>query len=140
MPYRITLDCIGCGLCRRVCPVEAILGSARRLHRVVEERCIDCGACGKVCPKKAVLDPAGKVPERMRIKKTWPKPLFDLAACVACNICIESCPVSCLALSEEWGDRQTIRKPVLVDPRSCIACSFCAEDCPVDAIRMERPE
>jgi formate hydrogenlyase subunit 6/NADH:ubiquinone oxidoreductase subunit I len=140
MAYRITIDCIGCGLCRRVCPVEAIVGSAKRLHRVVEDRCIDCGACGKACPQKAVLDPNGKVPERMRIKKTWPKPVLDLERCVACNICIESCPTSCLALPAAWGDRTTIRKPELVEPRKCIACEFCAVDCPVDAIKMERPE
>ena len=120
--------------------MEAILGAAKKLHRVVEDRCIDCGACGKVCPKKAVRDPADKVPERMRIKKTWPKPVFDAALCVACNICIESCPVSCLALAGQWGDRRTIRKPELVEPRLCIACGFCAVDCPVDAVRMERTE
>jgi formate hydrogenlyase subunit 6/NADH:ubiquinone oxidoreductase subunit I len=120
--------------------VEAIAGSARKLHQVVEDRCIDCGACGRVCPQKAVLDPKGKVPERMRIKKTWPKPVIDADRCVACNICIESCPTSCLALSGDWGNRRTIRKPVLVEPRKCIACEFCAVDCPVDAIKMERPE
>ena len=58
------------------------------------------------------------------------KPVFDLAACVACNICIESCPVSCLALSDQWGDRETIRKPVLVEPRRCIACGFVPSTAP----------
>ncbi len=32
-------DCIGCAWCIRVCPTDAIAGSPKHLHGIVEERC-----------------------------------------------------------------------------------------------------
>lgn len=140
MAYKIKTSCIGCSVCKIICPVDAIIGAPKKIHQVVSDLCIDCGACGRACPHEAVLDPKGKLCQRLRVKKTWPKPVFDLEDCVACRICIEACPVGCLALTETSGTRDTIRKPVLKKERACIACEICAEDCPVDAIRMVKPK
>jgi len=50
--YHITDTCIGCGLCLRNCPVEAISGEPKELHHIDQETCIKCGICYEVCPPK----------------------------------------------------------------------------------------
>lgn len=50
--------CIGCAACLRVCPVDAIIGAARRMHTVLEGECTGCGLCVAACPVDCiVLDP-----------------------------------------------------------------------------------
>ncbi len=44
--------CKACGICRKKCPVEAIEGAPKAVHRIIQERCIRCGTCFEVCPKK----------------------------------------------------------------------------------------
>ena len=47
----IDLDaCIGCTKCLDVCPTDAILGSHKALHRVIEDQCNGCELCIPVCP------------------------------------------------------------------------------------------
>lgn len=42
--------CIGCTLCIAACPVDAILGAAKRMHAVVASLCSGCGLCVAPCP------------------------------------------------------------------------------------------
>ena len=42
--------CIGCTLCMPVCPTDAILGSNKRMHTVIEPSCTGCELCVAVCP------------------------------------------------------------------------------------------
>ena len=42
--------CIGCTLCLPVCPTDAIVGSNKRMHSVIEQHCTGCELCLPVCP------------------------------------------------------------------------------------------
>ena len=42
--------CIGCTLCIKACPVDAIFGSNRQMHTVIEANCTGCELCLPVCP------------------------------------------------------------------------------------------
>ena len=42
--------CIGCTLCIAACPTDAILGSNKLMHTVVERYCTGCELCIPVCP------------------------------------------------------------------------------------------
>lgn len=42
--------CIGCTLCIAACPVDAIMGSNKRMHTVIEAHCTGCELCLPVCP------------------------------------------------------------------------------------------
>ena len=53
--YAIVPDnCIGCGACRRACPVNCIAGEPRQIHVIDQSRCIKCGACLRACKFNAV--------------------------------------------------------------------------------------
>lgn len=61
-------DCIGCTKCIQACPVDAILGSAKRMHTVIVQECTGCELCVAPCPVDCIS--MVPLPERWR----WPKP------------------------------------------------------------------
>ncbi|MCP4673981.1 MAG: NADH-quinone oxidoreductase subunit F [Deltaproteobacteria bacterium] len=47
--------CTGCLLCKKRCPQEAILGSKKEPHEIIQEKCIKCGICEDVCKDEAII-------------------------------------------------------------------------------------
>ena len=42
--------CIGCTVCIKACPTDAIVGVNKRMHTVIEPYCTGCELCIPVCP------------------------------------------------------------------------------------------
>ncbi|NQY42640.1 MAG: RnfABCDGE type electron transport complex subunit B [Legionellales bacterium] len=43
-------DCIGCTKCIKACPVDAIIGAAKKMHTVIKKECTGCNLCIPACP------------------------------------------------------------------------------------------
>ena len=50
-----TVGCFGCGLCKKICPNDAITVD-KFLARIDYSKCTQCGLCATVCPKKLIKD------------------------------------------------------------------------------------
>jgi NADH-quinone oxidoreductase subunit F/NADP-reducing hydrogenase subunit HndC len=47
-------NCVGCTACARVCPVNAISGMRKEIHKIDSAICIKCGACMEKCKFDAI--------------------------------------------------------------------------------------
>ncbi len=53
MAYKIGDDCISCGACAGVCPVEAISEGDGK-YVIDADKCTDCGSCEATCPVSTI--------------------------------------------------------------------------------------
>mgnify|MGYP000265228260 CR=1 FL=1 len=67
--------CIGCALCLKACPLDAIVGAARYLHTVLPDDCSGCGLCVPACPVDCIALP----PYLPRDPGPWPQYQTDEA-------------------------------------------------------------
>ena len=47
-------ECNGCGKCKKKCPVDAIKGDLKEVHKVDPEECIGCEDCIQTCPHRCI--------------------------------------------------------------------------------------
>lgn len=60
--------------------------------------------------------------------------VLDAARCVACGLCVDVCPFSCLSLGGgEEGDYL-----LSLDERACVRCGLCVDRCPAKALDLAR--
>lgn len=43
-------ECIGCTKCIQACPVDAIIGAAKKMHTILTDQCTGCELCIEPCP------------------------------------------------------------------------------------------
>ncbi len=63
-------ECIGCTLCIQACPVDAILGAAKKMHTVITDECTGCELCVAPCPVDCII----MQPEEKKITE-WIMPI-----------------------------------------------------------------
>lgn len=56
MAYKITDECVVCGVCKEDCPADAIREGEEK-YSIDPEACTDCGTCAEVCPSDAIVGP-----------------------------------------------------------------------------------
>lgn len=55
-----------------------------------------------------------------------PHPVISKDDCIACGVCVETCPCEVLEIVDEHA--------AVVNEDACVACHQCEEECPVGAI------
>ena len=51
--YVLDEKCDGCGVCRKICPIDNIVMDDDR-HPIIRSACLTCGACYHNCPNEAI--------------------------------------------------------------------------------------
>ena len=69
--------CIGCTLCLAACPTDAIIGSNKLMHTVLEPYCTGCELCIPVCPVDCIS--LENVTQERTGWAAWSQPQADLA-------------------------------------------------------------
>lgn len=136
MSFSITEECIGCTLCKKLCPVGAVEGNPKEQHKISGKRCVECGVCGRACPKGAIRDSKGSLIKAVP-KAQWKKPVIMKEKCSACSMCVWNCTKNALKISKPAykGDIRVYAE--LFDPKKCVGCGICETVCPLHAIHME---
>jgi len=60
MPWIDENKCVGCRICIRACPINAISMKEGKAE-IDMEKCIRCGKCHEVCPQEAVRHDSEKI-------------------------------------------------------------------------------
>ncbi len=118
-------DCIGCTLCIKACPVDAIVGTHEYMHSVIEQYCTGCELCVAPCPMDCIEMIAAK-PDKITDQPTKVE-----TACIHCDRCNDICPVDLPAHSLyqliQACDTDAAISEGLAD---CILCGSCDAVCP----------
>ena len=141
MAHFITDLCVGCTMCLKECPTDAIAGATKVLHVIEEDLCIDCGICANVCPVKAIINPAGEIVEKQKIRKERPKVTVDQENCTGCVACVDFCPYDALEMMATGDDLSMHLSSVVahVIEDKCVGCGICTEAC-IKEVIFFRPE
>ena len=114
MHYVITESCIGCGICRKNCPTEAIKGENKELHVINQDMCTKCGVCLERCPFKSI------------IKKQDLMHYVINDSCNGCGVCRKDCPYGAIE-----GENKELH---VINQNMCDKCGTCVERCPSKSI------
>jgi len=68
-------ECIGCTICIKVCPVDAIIGARHQKHFIIDNICNGCELCIKQCPVNCME----MITNNEKLSWEWPSKQADLS-------------------------------------------------------------
>jgi len=167
--YSLTLDktrCVGCGICVKVCPREAIElkkfpktegGKAKPPSIDIDEsKCQYCGICNALCPFGALDHRVNGKPWIAVVEaESFPKLIRDIQVdtekCeVGCVDCEEVCPLGLIKVSvrtpngeevkdvQSRPDKENLVVAVDLDKDHCPCCRICEIKCPYGAFSVQK--
>ena len=96
VPPKVVIDeaaCIGCTLCIQACPVDAIVGTSKLMHTIIESECTGCKLCLPPCPVDCIdVIEREPVEDPVEVSLENFATLTDVQACIRCGECIGACP------------------------------------------------
>lgn len=101
------------------------------VHCSVNRQQLDfvCNCCADHCE---ILEVALAQPKPGRVLNSGFEPRLDPDACNACEECVDKCPMTALAMSEDDVPQ--------VDRDRCIGCGICATVCPTESFVLTAKE
>jgi len=111
------VGCIGCTICAKKCPQEAI-EMVNDLAVIDYEKCVNCGICVENCPRECI----GYDPSKRKVA------FIVEEKCVGCTLCKKACEYDAIE-----GELKEVHKVI---PEKCVGCGACVNACKVDAIHM----
>ena len=72
-------NCVACGCCVEVCPLQAIEIVWGVMAQVRQDKCVGCGKCAESCPQHTIT---------VREHKAH----IEYSKCIHCFCCHEMCP------------------------------------------------
>ncbi len=52
--YVARKDCVACGCCVKVCPLQAVRVVTGITAQIEEDKCVGCGRCARECPASVI--------------------------------------------------------------------------------------
>lgn len=153
---KLTYDiekCIGCGLCEKVCPVQAIsLGPIKDIasgkieapYIIIDEtKCVACPLCSSICPSNALRLDLKSDFEHPRVKGSI---TINGEKCIPCLLCEKICPRKAIKARVTVRKKEELVKylergmvggkgTIKIDLNKCCYCGLCELLC--DAIKIE---
>ena len=91
---------------------------------------VNCGASRPcIAPRARYIEANQLTPfawaQRNREETTMAHPVIDADECIACGVCVDSCPAGVLEVNDV---------AVVTDEDSCVGCGACQDACPAGAI------